>query len=83
MVTEERKKELAGQCRAWVAGQTCTKAHRFIVGSCIACERDDLLEKLDQLTLVVGLTAFKHEDQRAVLQRALDEARAAIDKATA
>ena len=42
----------------------------------------ELLEKLDQLTLVVGLTAFKHEDQRAVLQQAMDEARAAIDKAT-
>ncbi len=42
----------------------------------------ELLEKLDQLTLVVGLTAFKHEDQRAVLQQALDEARAAVAKAT-
>jgi hypothetical protein len=41
----------------------------------------NLLEKLDQLTLVVGLTAFKHEDQRAVLQQAMDEARAAIAKA--
>lgn len=42
----------------------------------------ELLEKLDQLTLVVGLTAIKHELQRAALQQAVDEARAIVAKAT-
>lgn len=34
----------------------------------------NLYEKLDQLVAVVGLTAFKYEGQRAVLQEAVDEA---------
>jgi hypothetical protein len=46
MVTEERKKQIAETCRAWVAEQTCTKAHQFTVGSCIACERDELMKAL-------------------------------------
>lgn len=33
-----------------------------------------LYERLDQLVAVVGLTAFKYEGQRAVLQEAVDEA---------
>lgn len=41
----------------------------------------DLLEALDTLTTVVGLTAFKYEAQRAVLQEACDKGRAAINKA--
>ena len=42
----------------------------------------ELLEALDGLLLTVGMTAFKHEGQRAVLQEACDIARAAIAKAT-
>ena len=38
----------------------------------------ELRDKLDTLGLVVGLTAFKHESQRAVLQEALDVSRKAI-----
>jgi hypothetical protein len=41
----------------------------------------DLLAALESLALVVGLTAFKHESQRAVLQEAVDLASAAIAKA--
>lgn len=37
-----------------------------------------LREALETLTLVVGLTAFKHEGQRAPLQEAMDQARAAL-----
>jgi hypothetical protein len=37
-----------------------------------------LVEALDGLTLVLGLTAFKHENQRKVLQDAHDQARAAL-----
>lgn len=42
----------------------------------------ELLEALDTIICVVGLTAFKHEAQRAVLQEAVDSARAVISKAT-
>ena len=38
----------------------------------------ELVDALDCLTLVVGLTAFKHESQRAPLQEAMDKARSAI-----
>lgn len=38
-------------------------------------------EALDTLVAVVGLTAFKHESQRAVLQEAVDLAIAALKKA--
>ncbi len=41
----------------------------------------ELYEALDALSLVVGLTAFKHEGQRAPLQDAVDAARAALAKA--
>ena len=41
-----------------------------------------LLEALDTLCLVVGLTAFKHAAQMVVLQEAVDLARKAINKAT-
>ena len=41
----------------------------------------ELLEALDTLCAVVGLTAFKHAGQRAVLQEAVDNARAVIAKA--
>ncbi len=41
----------------------------------------ELYEALDALSLVVGLTAFKHEEQRAPLQEAVDAARAALAKA--
>ena len=43
----------------------------------------DLYEALETLTLIVGLTAFKHEAQRAALQEAMDKARAALTKAVA
>jgi hypothetical protein len=42
----------------------------------------ELLEALHTLVLVVGLTAFKYEGQRAVLQESVNLARAAITKAT-
>ena len=41
----------------------------------------EMLEALKCLVAVVGLTAFKHEGQRAVLQEAVDMALAAIAKA--
>ena len=41
----------------------------------------EMLEALKCLAAVVGLTAFKHEGQRAVLQEAVDMALAAIAKA--
>ena len=37
-------------------------------------QRDDLREALDTLVAIVGLTAFKYEEQRAVLQEAMDKA---------
>lgn len=37
-----------------------------------------LFEKLDQLVCIVGLTAFKYEAQREVLQVAVDEALQAL-----
>lgn len=43
----------------------------------------ELLDCLHELTEVVGLTAFKYEAQRAVLQKSFDRARAAIAKAEA
>ena len=41
----------------------------------------DLYEALDTLVAIVGLTAFKHESQRAVLQEAVNVAVGAIKKA--
>jgi hypothetical protein len=38
-------------------------------------------DALDALVAVVGLTAFKHESQRAVLQEAIDSAVAVLKKA--
>ncbi len=37
-----------------------------------------IAEALEALILVVGLTAFKHEGQRVVLQEAVDSAKAAL-----
>ncbi len=42
--------------------------------------KDELYEALDGLSLVVGLTAFKYESQRSVLQEAVDRARALVNK---
>jgi hypothetical protein len=39
-----------------------------------ASERDRYRATLETLYAVVGLTAFKHESQRAVLQEAMDQA---------
>lgn len=50
------------------------------------CNRDDseqlrlAREVLEQLVAVVGLTAFKHESQRAVLQEAVDAAMSFLRK---
>jgi hypothetical protein len=41
----------------------------------------ELRDALNTLGLVVGLTAFKHESQRAVLQQALDASRQALTNA--
>jgi hypothetical protein len=41
----------------------------------------DMYEALDTLVAVVGLTAFKHEGQRQVLQEAVDLSVAALKKA--
>ena len=38
-------------------------------------QKDDLREALDTLVAIVGLTAFKYEEQRSVLQEAMDKAR--------
>ena len=43
----------------------------------------DLLEAIDELTVVVGLTPVKSEELRDTLQKAYDKARAAIKKARA
>ena len=52
------------------------------IAAAIAARADariaELVDALDCLTLVVGLTAFKHESQRAPLQEAMDKARSAI-----
>ena len=40
----------------------------------------DLYEALDTLVAIVGLTAFKHESQRAVLQEAVNVAMDALKK---
>lgn len=37
-------------------------------------QKDALREALDTLVAIVGLTAFKYEEQRAVLQEAMDKA---------
>ena len=41
-------------------------------------QRADLLAALESLVLVVGLTAFKYEPQRTVLQQAVNNACVAI-----
>jgi hypothetical protein len=41
----------------------------------------ELRDALNTLGLVVGLTSFRHESQRAVLQEALDESRQALTNA--
>jgi hypothetical protein len=41
----------------------------------------ELRDALNTLGLVVGLTSFTHESQRAVLQEALDESRQALTNA--
>jgi hypothetical protein len=41
----------------------------------------ELMDALNTLGLVVGLTAFRHESQRAVLQQALDGSRRALTNA--
>jgi hypothetical protein len=41
----------------------------------------ELRDALNTLGLVVGLTSFRHESQRAVLQQALDESRQALTNA--
>ena len=37
-------------------------------------QKDDLRKALDTLVAIVGLTAFKYEEQRSVLQEAMDKA---------
>lgn len=46
----------------------------------LARERDEALEVLHTLQLVVGLTAFKHPSQRAALQEAVDAASALLSR---
>lgn len=59
-----------------VPGQGSRKANARLIAAA-----PELYEALDTLSLVVGLTAFKHEGQRAPLQEAVDAARAALAKA--
>ena len=40
----------------------------------LEADRNALWDALDTLVYIVGLTAFKYEEQRAVLQEALDQA---------
>ena len=44
---------------------------------------DDLVKALETLVAIVGLTAFKYEEQRQVLQEAVDKATKAVAKAKA
>lgn len=37
-------------------------------------QKDELREALDTLVAIVGLTAIKYEEQRSVLQEAMDKA---------
>ena len=37
-------------------------------------QKDELREALDTLVAIVGLTAIRYEEQRAVLQEAMDKA---------
>ena len=41
-------------------------------------QRDDLREALETLVAIVGLTAIKYEEQRSVLQEAMDKACAVL-----
>jgi hypothetical protein len=64
------------------------KSHIALVSPCaieanaqLIATAPELLEALETMLLVVGLTAFKHEGQRKVLQDSCDVASATIDKA--
>lgn len=48
--------------------------------NCTTCNNrsEALVKALDTLVIVVGLTAFKYEAQRAALQEAVDLAKAAL-----
>jgi hypothetical protein len=57
------------------------KVQEFHANAILIAAAPELLEALDKLICIVGLTAFKHEAQLAVLQEAVDSARAVIAKA--
>lgn len=59
-----------------IIGQNIKEADASLIAA-----TPDMYEALECLTLVVGLTAFKHEGQRAALQEAMDQACAALAKA--
>jgi hypothetical protein len=75
---DELWQEVLGQQKlggAWW-GRAC--AHLVDENKQLAADRDRLRAALDTLMHVVGLTAFKHEGQRAALEEAMQLARAAL-----
>lgn len=65
-----------------IIASLCDETESSYANASLIAAAPDLLEALDTLLLVVGLTAFKHEGQRKVLEEAADLARSAIAKAT-
>jgi len=70
----KRVDELDDECERWESAVVEAAAERNRLRT--RCEA--LEAALDNLLNVVGLTAFKHESQRSVLQEAWDAGRAAI-----
>lgn len=74
----------AGYQTATCTAKQTSVAHGATTGvsdmNCTTCNNrsEALVKALDTLVIVVGLTAFKYEAQRAALQEAVDLAKAAL-----
>jgi hypothetical protein len=62
--------------------QTSRETVLFTAIEKMQAEKKELLESLETLICVVGLTAIKHPTQLSALQDAVEHARAAIARAT-
>jgi hypothetical protein len=79
-VTDQLTRESDNNTQAELAAWELLKEAREERDKAQALARE-LRDALNTLGLVVGLTAFKHESQRAVLQEALDASRQALTNA--